>query len=75
MKVITYRAIIQKDGKGYHGFIPALPGCHTYDFTIEKVRKNLKEAIRGWAEARKSKGWEIPVDETIETLEAVEIDS
>jgi predicted RNase H-like HicB family nuclease len=72
---MTYRTIIQKDNKGYHAFVPALPGCHTYDYSINKVRKNLKQAIKGWIEARKSKGWEIPVDETLETLESVEIDS
>lgn len=74
MRVLTYRTIIQKDGKGFHGFVPALAGCHTYGISISEVRKNLKEAIKGWIEARKSRNWSIPVDESLETLESVEID-
>lgn len=60
MKNITYRTIIQKDTSGYHGFVPALVGCHTYGETVNEVRKNIKEAIIGWIEANKSLGWDIP---------------
>lgn len=73
MKPLTYRAIIQKDGKTYHGFVPALSGCHTHGKTIEETRQNLQEAITGWIEANQEMGWEIPIDQTLETLESVEI--
>ncbi len=73
MKNITYRTIIQKDTSGYHGFVPALTGCHTYGKTVNEVRKSIKEAIIGWIEANKSFGWDIPQDQSLETLESVEV--
>ncbi len=72
MKQFTFRTIIQKDGDGLHGFVPSLPGCHTYGETIEEVRKNIKEAVTGWIEARIEQGWEIPEDEGIETIESIQ---
>lgn len=70
-KVLTYRTIIEKDGKYYHGYVPSLPGCHTQGDTIEETLKNLKEAMKGWLEARRDLGWEIPNDEHIETLQTI----
>jgi len=71
--ILTYRTIIQKDGKYYHGYVPALPGCHTQGKTIEETRKNLKEAITGWIESRRELGWSVPEDDLIETLQTVTI--
>lgn len=59
MKQFTFRTIIQKDGKGFHGFVPSLLGCHTYGKTIPEVRKNIKEAVQGWIEANMEQGWDI----------------
>jgi len=72
-KVLTFRTIIEKDGKYYHGYVPSLPGCHTQGDTIEETLKNLKEAMEGWLTARRDHGWDIPEDELIETLQTVEI--
>lgn len=71
MKQFTFRTIIQKDGKGYHGFVPSLPGCHTNGATITEVRENIKEAVAGWIEANQELGWEIPSEEGIETIETI----
>ncbi len=46
MKTYTFRTIIEKDEKGYHGFVPLLRGVHTIGKTIEQTKKNLDEAIR-----------------------------
>lgn len=46
MKTFTYRTIIEKDDKGYHGFVPLLKGVHTVGNTIEETKKNLDEAIQ-----------------------------
>jgi len=70
-QVLTYRTIIEKDGKYFHGYVPALPGCHTQGDTIEETLKNLKEAMEGWLEARRDLGWVIPKDEHIETLQTI----
>lgn len=71
MKQFTFRVIIQKDTSGFHGFVPSLPGCHTYGENIEEVRKNIKEAVKGWIEATKEQGWKVPNDEGIETIESI----
>lgn len=73
MKQFTFRTIIQKDGKGFHGFVPSLPGCHTYGNSVEEVRTNIKEAVQGWVEANLEQGWEVPSDEGIETIESIQI--
>jgi predicted RNase H-like HicB family nuclease len=59
MKTLTYRTIILKDDEGYHGFVPALAGCHTYGDTFEEVKSHLQEAITAWIESRKENGWGI----------------
>lgn len=71
MNTRTFRTIIEKDGKYYHGYVPALPGCHTQGKTIEETRKNLKEAMEGWLMSRHDLGWEIPEDDFIEALQTV----
>ena len=71
--VLTFRTIIEKDGKYYHGFVPSLPGCHTQGKTMEETLKNLKEAMVGWLEARQDLGWDIPKDEHIESIQTIEL--
>ena len=75
MKDFTFRTIIQKDGKGFHGFVPSLPGCHTYGQTIEEVRENIKEAVSGWIEANQVQGWGVSKDHGIETIETIKVDN
>ena len=72
-KVLTFRAIIEKDGKYYHGFAPSLPGCHTQGDTIEETRKNLREAIEGIILVMKKYHQPIPSDEGIEIIETIDI--
>ncbi len=72
-KVLTYRTIIKKDGKYYHGFVPSLPGCHTQGDTIEETKKNLKEAIEGYIESLVKHNEPIPVEEGFESTETIEL--
>lgn len=44
----TYRTIIESDKKGFHGFVPSLPGCHTWGKNIAETKKHLKEAIEAY---------------------------
>ncbi|MEK7543258.1 MAG: type II toxin-antitoxin system HicB family antitoxin [Patescibacteria group bacterium] len=73
MNKMTYRTIIVKDGRGYHGYVPSLPGCHTDGMTIEETQKNLKEAMEGWLLTRLSHQWPIPEDTLIESLQTITI--
>lgn len=74
MKNLSFRSIIEKDGKLYHGFVPALPGCHTQGETIEETRKNLREAIAGYIKTRRAHRLPIPKDDSFETIETVSFD-
>jgi len=67
----TFRAIIEPDEKGYHGFVPLLRGLHTCGKTIEETKKNLREAIRCHIEGLLKDGEEIPREEdSIEVIQA-----
>lgn len=74
-KFLTFRIIIEKDGKYYHGFVPSLSGCHTQGKTIEETRKNLNEAILGWLESRIVNKMPIPKENGLETFETIDVDS
>lgn len=72
MKARIFRTIIEPDDpKGYHGFVPLLPGVHTVGKTIEEVRENLKEAILCHIQGMVKDGLEIPQEE--KSLEGVVI--
>lgn len=73
MNTLTYRTIIEKDGKYYHGYAPALPGCHTQGKTIEETQKNLKIAMEGWLLSRAQLDWPIPEDNRIESLQSISL--
>lgn len=46
MKSYSFRAIIEpEEPKGFHGFVPLLPGLHTYGATLPEIKSNLREAI------------------------------
>ena len=49
MNTYTFRIIIEPDENDtYHGFVPVLPGCHTWGKTISETKKNLKDAIKAY---------------------------
>ena len=73
MKSYSFRTIIEKDGKQYHGFVPALSGCHTYGKTIEETKKNLSEAIEAYLISCSKHGDKIPSDSGLESIETVSI--
>ncbi len=70
-KVLSYRVIIEKDGKYYHGYVPSLPGCHTQGDTIDETRINLKEAIELWLETRSANNLSIPKPD-VDRIEYIE---
>lgn len=70
-KVLSYRVIIEKDGKYYHGYVPSLPGCHTQGDTIDETRINLKEAIELWLETRTANSLPIPKPD-VDRIEYIE---
>lgn len=73
MRTFSFRTFIQKDGAQYHGFVPALPGCHTFGETIEETKKNLSEAIEGYLLSCVANNDPIPNDESFEMVQTVSI--
>lgn len=73
MKTYSFRTIIEKDGKQYHGYVPALSGCHTFGKTIEETKKNLNEAIEGYLLSCVKHGDPIPEDVGFQSVETVSI--
>jgi predicted RNase H-like HicB family nuclease len=72
MKSVTYRAIIVPDGDGYHASVPALPGLHVYEETLEEIRKSLPQVIAAFVESMQEEGLTVPSDQSIETLETIQ---
>ncbi|MCX6790948.1 MAG: type II toxin-antitoxin system HicB family antitoxin [Candidatus Gribaldobacteria bacterium] len=71
MKNYTFRVIIEPDGKNaFHGFVPSLLGCHTWGYSIEETKKNLKEAIRCHIQGLLKDKQNIPqADESMEIIQ------
>lgn len=68
----TFRIIIEPDEKGtFHGYVPALSGCHTFGATIEETRKNLKDAISVHVSSLIADGENVPQDNSFESFETV----
>jgi len=73
MKTYSFRTIIDKDGKFYHGYVPALLGCHTFGKTIEETKKNLNEAIEGYILSSIDNGDSVPEDLGFQSIETVSV--
>ncbi|MCX6751498.1 MAG: type II toxin-antitoxin system HicB family antitoxin [Candidatus Nomurabacteria bacterium] len=72
-KSYTFRTIIEPDGKFFHGYVPALLGCHTFGKTIEETKKFLNEAIQGYLLSCMKHGDTIPSDTGFQSIETVSI--
>jgi len=73
MKSYTYRIIIEPDGKFFHGYVPALVGCHTFGKTISETKKNLREAIGLYLETLISEKESVPQDLGFESFETISL--
>ena len=54
-----------EDG-GFHVYVPALKGCHSWGATRGEARAHIVEAIELWLESAREKGIPIPDRETVE---------
>ena len=62
MKDYQYTVVIEPDGKQFHAFVPALPGCHTFGASIEEAQANVLEAIQLHLEGMRHDSEEIPIE-------------
>ena len=68
----TYRVIIEPDDSGYHAFVPALQGCHTWGKTIDEAREMIRDAIDVYLRSLIADGEPIPGDFGMELFETVQ---
>lgn len=62
MKPYNFTVVIEPDEKGFHAFVPALPGCHTFGDTLDEARANIAEAMELHIESMSEEGKLIPVE-------------
>lgn len=70
-KSYTFRTIIESDGNHFHGYVPALRGCHTFGKTITETKKYLKDAIEVYVESLIQEKKGVPSDASFESFETV----
>ncbi len=72
MHIYTYRVIIEPDENNtFHGYVPSLPGCHTWGETLEKTKKNLKEAIEVYVASLIADKEPVPQEKGLEFFETI----
>jgi predicted RNase H-like HicB family nuclease len=54
-----------EDG-GFHVFVPALKGCHSWGATRQEGRESVREAIALWLDSAIEHGIPVPDRETVE---------
>ena len=62
VKTYQFTVVIEPDEHGFHAFVPALPGCHTFGDTLDEVRSNISEAIELHVQSMFEDGEQIPVE-------------
>lgn len=61
---VTYkiRVRLEPDEEGFHAWVPALPGCHSWGRTKEEALANIKEAAELYLESMIAHGEPIPLE-------------
>lgn len=74
METITYRILIELDERGtFHGYAPALPGCHTWGKSISETRRHLRDAMQAYLKSLIADGMPIPSDAGFESIETLSL--
>ncbi len=60
--VYDFTIVIEPDESGFHAFVPALPGCHSFGETLDEARANIAEAAGLHLECMIEDGEEVPVE-------------
>lgn len=56
-----YPVVFQSEPEGgFSVYAPDLPGCVSQGETREEAEENIREAMEGWIEVAKSRGWPVP---------------
>jgi predicted RNase H-like HicB family nuclease len=52
--VERFEVVFEPDEEGFHVFVPALKGCHSWGATRDEARTMIREAIELWIETAES---------------------
>ncbi len=64
--VETFEVVFETDEDGgFHVYVPALKGCHSWGATRDEARRHIIEAIALWLESAREQGIPIPDRETV----------
>ena len=58
-----FTVVIEPDEHGFHAFVPALPGCHSFVDTVEEAQANIHEAMELHVEAMIEDGEPAPMQQ------------
>ena len=61
---MRYAVVIESGGNNYSAYVPDLPGCVATGDTVERVRENLREAVRMHLDGMRQDGQPIPPPST-----------
>jgi predicted RNase H-like HicB family nuclease len=62
MTTYHFTVVIEPDEEGFHAYVPALPGCHTFGETIDETRANIVEAMELHIEGMLEDGELVPIE-------------
>jgi predicted RNase H-like HicB family nuclease len=57
-----FTVIFEPDEGGFHAFVPALPGCHSFGATLEEAHANIVEAAQLHIECMREDGEPLPME-------------
>jgi len=63
-RIYKFTVVIEPDEVGYHAYVPALPGCHTFGENIEEALRNIEEAMMLHVESMLADGESLPEEES-----------
>jgi antitoxin HicB len=62
MNEYQFTVVIEPDEQGYHAYVPALPGCHSFGDSVEEAQTNILEAMELHVEAMLEDGEPVPLE-------------
>jgi len=60
MTEYQFTVVIEPDEHGFHAYVPALPGCHSFGDTVEEAQGNIHEAMELHVETMIEDGEAVP---------------
>lgn len=61
MTEYQFTVVIEPDEHGFHAYVPALPGCHSFGDTVDEAQANIHEAMELHVEAMIEDGEPVPM--------------